>query len=103
MSPDQALITPAGFILAAICIAILLRILFFDRSRAKARFKIQFGLIAWLMIVAFGSVAILILSGRICISGPLVFLIPLTMLLCVALFKERGNIAGVYRLFTGEH
>lgn len=91
----------ASVILALICSAIALRIIAFDRSVANTRFRPGYGLAAWCLVVLSGSIAILSLSGGLCMRGPAILLIPISLLLCILIFVERGNIASAFRKLRG--
>jgi uncharacterized membrane protein len=83
-------------LLFAICAASCLRLLFYRRS--GARFKRHISIVAYLLILLTGGLALALLTGRIAATDihPLVILA--LALLTAAVYYARGNIAHIIRM-----
>jgi hypothetical protein len=92
----------ADLILIFLCVAIVIRLVTFNRTKERAQFKRRYSVLAWLMTMAFGSIAISVLSRDVCVSGPALLLIPPVFIVCLFVFYERGNVASLVRLIRGE-
>ncbi|MEC9408862.1 MAG: phage holin family protein [Pseudomonadota bacterium] len=77
------------------CILSIGRLITYRRD--GARFKRHYGIVAWVMICCFGALAIHIIGGRIC-SDKWPILLPITMMITLALFHTRGNVAQLVNL-----
>jgi hypothetical protein len=76
-----------------------LRLLFYRRG--TARFKRHVSLLAWLVIVVTGSVALCIVTGKISSTQIHPIGILMLCLLTAATWYARGNIAQLIRLARG--
>lgn len=87
--------TALDFLIIWLCLLSIVRLVTY--RRAGARFKRQYGVIAWLIICGLGGLAIHILGGRIC-TDEWPILLPITMILTLAIFHVRGNVAQLVNL-----
>ena len=94
-------LNPLEILIVLLCSLIVLRLVAFDRERAKTRFKPQYSFLAWLLIVVHGAVAIRVISRDICLTATpwYAFLIPLFFLSCYVIYREHGNVAAMVRSF----
>ncbi len=87
---------PLDLLLFTVCAATCARLLFY--RRAGARFKRHISLLAYLLIVLTGSIALSLATGKITSDDlPSIAIIAL-IALCAVIFYTHGNIAQVLRL-----
>ncbi len=83
-------------ILFSICAATCLRLLFYRRS--GARFKRHISVLAYLLILLNGGIALALLTGRINATDVHPLAILALSLLTTAVYYARGNIAHIIRM-----
>ncbi len=79
--------------------ATCLRLLFYRRG--SARFKRHISLLAWLLIVVTGSIALCVLTGKL--NAAQIHPLGILLLCCLtaATWYAKGNIAQLIRLIRG--
>lgn len=87
--------TALDFMIIWLCLLSILRLITYRRE--GARFKRHYSVIAWILICSFGALAIHILGGRLC-TDEWPILLPVTMILTLAIFHVRGNVAHLVNL-----
>ena len=87
--------TALDLLIIWLCILSIGRLITYRRE--GARFKRYYGVIAWLLVCCLGALAIYIIGGRIC-SDEWPILLPITMMITLALFHTRGNVAQLVNL-----
>ena len=85
------------YLLTLVCCLTICACLLFYR-RQGSRFKRHYGLVAWLLIVGCGSLALLLLTGEWSIYDVPTFVFPFLVLLCFVVLITRGNVARIIRL-----
>jgi hypothetical protein len=80
--------------------ATCLRLIFYRRG--SSRFKRHISLIAWLMIVATGSLALCVVTGKVTAAQLHPMGILVLCYLTAATWYAKGNIAQLIRLIRGQ-
>jgi len=90
--------TAPDLLLCVLCMATCGRLIFYRRSGCQ--FKRHFSVVAYLLVVLTGSIALALLTGRLSAANlPPLLLVPIGAL-CGMVYYVRGNVAQLLRLLT---
>lgn len=79
---------------AVVCMAICVRLVAFRRDGQRYRFGVS--VLAYLLAMATGCQSLATLFGMYPIESP--FVLGILVLLCVLVYRARGNVASIVRL-----
>lgn len=84
---------PVQLLTALVCAAICLRLVAF--RRAGARYRFWNSLLAWVLAACAGCQALSSILGLYPVRSP--FVLVTLLVLCVLVFRARGNVASIFR------
>jgi len=87
--------TALDLIVLWLCIISIGRLITYRRKGAT--FKRSYGIAAWLLITAIGSLAIYIVGGKICTTN-IPIILPIMIIVTLILIRARGNVAQVVNI-----
>ena len=85
---------PVQLLTALVCMAICLRLVTF--RRAGARYRFWNSMLAWVLAACAGCQALSSFLGLYPVRSP--FVLITLVVLCVLVFRARGNVASIFRM-----